>query len=205
MSKIKITKQELKKQKDSLNRFRRYLPTLQLKKRQLQSQILKINQEIEEKTRQENSFKQQIANWAGLFACDNPIPDVLALEKIKVKIENIAGVDLPLFEAVEFKEKNYSLAETPLWVDFGLEAVKEMIKLKAEKIVLQEAARALEAELRITTQRVNLFEKIKIPKARENIRVIQIYLGERSTSEVIRGKIAKAKIEEKIRASQAGS
>ena len=38
---IKLTKNELKKQKDNLKQFQRYLPTLQLKKQQLQSVIMR--------------------------------------------------------------------------------------------------------------------------------------------------------------------
>ncbi len=52
-------------------------------------------------------------------------------------------------------------------------------------------------ELRITVQRIKLFEEIKIPEAKENIRVIQIFLGDLQTAEVVRGKIAKTKIERK--------
>jgi vacuolar-type H+-ATPase subunit D/Vma8 len=36
---IKLTKNELKSQKESLKMFKRYLPTLQLKKQQLQTEI----------------------------------------------------------------------------------------------------------------------------------------------------------------------
>ena len=46
---IKLTKNELKKQKENLKQFERYLPTLQLKKQQLQSVIMKIRTELEEK------------------------------------------------------------------------------------------------------------------------------------------------------------
>ena len=39
MAKIKLTKNELKVQKDALKMYQRYLPTLTLKKQQLQSEI----------------------------------------------------------------------------------------------------------------------------------------------------------------------
>ena len=39
MAKIKLTKNELKVQKDALKMYRRYLPTLTLKKQQLQAEI----------------------------------------------------------------------------------------------------------------------------------------------------------------------
>jgi V/A-type H+-transporting ATPase subunit D len=50
--------------------------------------------------------------------------------------------------------------------------------------------------LRISTQRVNLFEKIKIPEAKEAIRVIKIHIGDQMTNAVGRSKIVKNKIEE---------
>ena len=51
----------------------------------------------------------------------------------------------------------------------------------------------LSAELRTTSQRVNLFEKVKIPECKENIRKIGIMLGDLDTSAVARSKIAKKK------------
>ena len=49
MAKIKLTKGELKKQRDSLKQFRRYLPTLQLKKQQLQMKILEARTTLNQK------------------------------------------------------------------------------------------------------------------------------------------------------------
>jgi V/A-type H+-transporting ATPase subunit D len=49
--------------------------------------------------------------------------------------------------------------------------------------------------LRIVTQRVNLFEKVKIPESKENIRRINIYIGDQQTNSVGRSKIAKKKCE----------
>ena len=74
---------------------------------------------------------------------------------------------------------------------------KEQIKRKAELAVAREQLNILNDELRITIQRIKLFEEVKIPEAKENIRVIQIFLGDQLTAEVVRGKIAKAKIEKK--------
>ncbi|MGM0567955.1 MAG: V-type ATP synthase subunit D [Elusimicrobiota bacterium] len=197
MSKVKITKQELKKQKDSLARFERYLPTLQLKKKQLQRQIILVQNEINKLQKQREEDKNRILKWVDLFAQENPIKDVLSVETIETSEGSTAGVSFPVFERVEFKENDYDLLNTPLWVDFGIEAVKKIIIYKARGFVLNKQKEALEEELRITSQRVNLFEKVKIPESKENIRVIQIYLGERRTAAVVRGKIAKKKIKQK--------
>ncbi len=201
MSRVKITKQELKKQKDSLARFQRYLPTLQLKKKQLQRQIIKVHQDINRVAAEEDNFRKEIVEWVDLFSQENPIGELLSIEEIKIKKESIAGVDLPVFDRVQFKQVSCDSLKTPLWVDFGLEAVKNMINYRAQLIILHKQLDALKEELRITNQRVNLFEKVKIPEAEENIRVIQIYLGERDTAAVVRGKIAKTKVEAKREAT----
>jgi V/A-type H+-transporting ATPase subunit D len=185
----------LRKQKDSLARFRRYLPTLQLKKKQLQQQIVKAHQQIDKVSKEEEDFRNEVLNWIDLFAQQNLIGEVLNLKAIKIRQGNVAGVDLPIFDRVDFELKSYSLLKTPLWLDSGIEAVKKNINYKAELIVLHKQLDALKEELRLTNQRVNLFEKVKIPEAEENIRMIQIYLGERRTAAVVRGKIAKAKID----------
>ncbi len=57
----------------------------------------------------------------------------------------------------------------------------------------------MKQELRITTQRVNLFEKVKIPQAEEAIRRIKIFIGDQMTNAVGRSKIAKKKIESSLR------
>ena len=72
-----------------------------------------------------------------------------------------------------------------------------MLAAQAEVAVLQEQARLIREELTITTQRVNLFEKVKIPETKENIRVIRIYMGDQQTAAVVRGKISKKTIVEK--------
>lgn len=53
-------------------------------------------------------------------------------------------------------------------------------------------------EFRITSQRVNLFEKVMIPTAKANIKKINIYLGDQQTAAVVRGKIAKSSLIKKI-------
>ncbi len=119
------------------------------------------------------------------------------INHIKTETGNIAGVDIPIFLDVEFDEQPYDLWLMPLWVDKAIDVTRGTITLKAKLLICHRQLAVLKEELRITTQRVNLFEKIKIPEARENIRIIHIYLGDLQTAEVIRGKIAKAKIEKR--------
>jgi V/A-type H+-transporting ATPase subunit D len=192
MAKIKLTKNELKKQKDSLKMYQRYLPTLMLKKQQLQAEIrtteIRLRELRDEKERVNETFKSWIAVFGekGIFT-----PEILKITRIKTGHGNIAGVAIPLFEGAEFEIPPYDLVSTPLWLDLAVERLKKVFLLDLEARIVEEQCRLLNHELRVTTQRVNLFEKIKIPETRGNIKKIQVYLGDQQTAAVVRGKIAK--------------
>lgn len=199
MAKIKLTKGELKRQRDALKQFGRYLPTLQLKKQQLQLEILQQNTILQDVKQALTKKRQAIYLWAGLLSePQTEIKLFLKTEKIITHLKNIAGVDIPVFDAVVFGEKDYDLFLTPLWLDTAIQVLREMIILNKEILVRQEGVDILRQELRVTTQRVNLFEKVKIPLAQENIRLIKIYIGDQMANAVGRCKIAKRKIEELI-------
>ena len=204
MAKIKFTKGELKRQRDALKQFERYLPTLQLKKQQLQLEILQQNYILEEKKQSLLKKRQAIDLWIGLLtdAAIDLAPFLLPL-KIITHPKNIAGTDISIFEAVEFAAAEYDLFVTPLWTDAAIDALKAVIVLNREISVIEQGIMVLRQELRITTQRVNLFEKVKIPEAQENIRLIKIYIGDQMANAVGRCKIAKRKIEELVLAGEA--
>ena len=195
MAKFKLTKNEQKKQKDRLKMFSRYLPTLQLKKQQLQTEIRTIearaSEVFERKRRLEADFKEWIAVFGDSFELK---PEWIEIRSVRRGEGNIAGIRIPVFEGVDFVEPRYDLYLTPLWIDKAIVKMKEVIALDMEIKVLNEQIAVLGRELRTATQRVNLFEKVKIPETREIIKKISIYLGDQQTSEVVRGKIAKKKL-----------
>ena len=202
---IKLTKNELKKQKENLKQFERYLPTLQLKKQQLQSVIMKVKAELEEKKEERDRLVGDLEDWIAVFA-ENEIfeeekrlEQLVRPERVITKNENIAGVIVPAFEELTFQEIRYDVDDYPLWVDTAVFKLRDIATTDAIVSTLQKQTDLLEAELRTTAQRVNLFEKVKIPEAKENIRVIQVYLGDQQTASVVRGKISKKKLEEATR------
>ncbi len=193
---IKLTKNEAKKQKDSLKRFQRYLPTLILKKRQLQMVIRKVEEKVNEVEKKKARLEEMIQSWAGIFCENVGLENLVRINSVKKGIDNVAGVDIPVFSGIEIAIESYDLSTFPLWVDKAVSVLKDLISLDAEIDVLREGLLLLAGELRTTTQRVNLFEKVKIPEARENIRRINIYLGDQQTAAVVRGKMAKNKLVE---------
>lgn len=197
MAKVKLTKNEFKKQKDALKRYTRYLPTLELKKQQLLTEIRRIQDEILKLKKQYEDLKNQLRAWVDVFGEDVDITTLFSLKEIETETGNIAGSDIPLFKGISFEDEDYDLMEYPFWVDEGIETAKVFIALNAEIEILEKQQEIIQEELRITIQRINLFDKILIPETKENIRKIRIFLGDQQTASVVRGKIAKSKLEKK--------
>lgn len=196
MSKIKLTKGELKRQRDSLKQFRHYLPTLQLKKQQLQLKIAEAYKALTVKKKAMEAKQNAINQWAGVLADSRvDITPWITPKDIVIDSINITGSDVPVFKDITFQEAEYDYYSSPLWIDKGISAIKDLVTLQVEVQVIEKEIEILKKELRITTQRVNLFEKVKIPECIENIRVIRIYLGDQMANAVGISKVAKKKIE----------
>ncbi|MBM4149876.1 MAG: V-type ATP synthase subunit D [Lentisphaerae bacterium] len=192
MAKIKHTKNELKAQREALRRYERFLPMLQLKKQQLQAETQAIENRIAEKTAESDSRWNGLEQWAALFSEPVELDDIATLEDIRTEQGNIAGVAIPVFIGADIRRKELDLYSSPPWLDDAADTVAGLIALRAEIAILEEQKRLVQEELRTTAQRVNLFEKVKIPGCKENIRIIKIFLGDEQTAGVVRGKIAKA-------------
>ncbi len=193
MAKIKYTKSELKGQRDALRRFERFLPTLELKKQQLQLEARRVAAALEQNRAEDARLRAEIEAWMRLFAEPLPFHDWLRVREVRQAGGNIAGVAIPVLQEVVFERRLPDLQATPAWLDDGLEALERLARLRLARAVLETQARLLGEELRVTTQRVNLFENVKIPESREHIRVIRIVLGDQQTAAVARAKIAKRK------------
>ena len=199
---VKLTKNELKVQKDRLKQFQRSLPTLPLKKQQLQAVVMQVTAQLEQVARQRQAAVAGLDDWVAVFAENDSFPAEKRLgalirpRHVVCGEQNIAGVTVPVFQELSFEDIRYDVADYPLWVDTAAVRLREIARLDALEKTLRRQIELLERELRATAQRVNLFEKVKIPEAKENIRVIGIYLGDQQTSAVVRGKIAKKKLQE---------
>ena len=199
MAKIKFTKTELKSQQDALKQFVRFLPTLQLKKQQLQMEVRLSTEELERNLAEQKELVDRMSSFLELFSSDAEVAFFEGLVRVRRVLtgeENIAGIAIPTFDRVEFEPADWDLFDTEWYVDDAVQALKDAVSLREAYKVLEEQHRLLSAELRSTSQRVNLFEKVKIPECKENIRRLRIMLGDLDTSAVARSKIAKKKSQE---------
>lgn len=196
MAKIKLTKNEQKVQKDALKMYQRYLPTLTLKKQQLQTEIRTIDAKAKEVREKRKQLEKEFDEWISVFGESEAFkPGMVTVKNIKKGVGNIAGVVIPVYEGADFSRGDYDLYETPLWIDMAADRMEKALSLDLEADVLDEQVRLLSQELRTTTQRVNLFEKVKIPETKANIKKISVYLGDEQVAAVVRSKISKKKLQ----------
>ncbi len=175
--------------------YRRYLPTLTLKKQQLQTEIRAIEAAAQAVKGKKAALEKEFNAWIAVFGEEEAFPeDAVTVSNIRRGVGNIAGVAIPTYEGADFARGDYDLYETPLWVDIAANRMEQALSLDLEAEVLYEQVRLLQKELLSTTQRVNLFEKVKIPETLENIKKISVYMADLQVSAVVRSKISKKKI-----------
>jgi len=134
----------------------------------------------------------------------NTFFDALHVDEVEKTYENIAGIEIPIFQKVHFSPAKYFLYDTPLWWDNAMDALRDLGSLQQQIYVIMDKKKILEKELREVSIRVNLFEKILIPRTEANIQKIKIFLGDQQLAAVSQAKVAKTKIE-KNRKKQVGS
>ncbi len=196
MAKIKLTKNELKAQKDALKMYKRYLPTLTLKKQQLQSEIRTIDEKAKAVRAEKKALEEDFQKWIAVFGEKEAFkPGMVTVKNIRKGWGNIAGVKIPVYEGADFGRGDYDLYSTPLWIDMAADRMEKALELDLQAEVLDEQVRLLAKELRTTTQRVNLFEKVKIPETKANIKKIGVFLGDEQVAAVVRSKISKRKLQ----------
>ncbi len=196
--KIKLTRPELKRQRDALARFTRFLPMLKLKQQQLQFTVREVSAARREALDAVRAMRERIDPYRRVLR-DGAGLDVEAQaqpEQVRTTDRNVAGVHIGVFESVSFPAPVYSLFGTPPWVDRALADLRQSNELQAKADIVDRQYAILRAALTKIIQRVNLFEKVLVPQAAEAIRRIRIHLGEEQTAAVGRAKLAKSKLAE---------
>ncbi|MBU4254434.1 MAG: V-type ATP synthase subunit D [Acidobacteria bacterium] len=198
-AKIKMTRPELKKQRDVLSRYKRYLPMLKMKQQLLQAAVLAATRRLHEAETAVRRQEHKIIEYQAILTDPPGIAMTYLTKPLEVETSwtNIAGVKIPRMEMVIFPKALYSLFSTPPWVDSAVDDLRKLNRRRERAALIRIEINLIKKELTKIIQRINLFEKVMIPKAKEAIRTISIYLADEQTAGVGRAKIAKAKQREK--------
>jgi len=194
MAKLKLSKHELSEQQKQLKLYQRLLPSLDLKRRQLAMEVKKAQEEHTALQAAVNALETQIGEELPMLADKEfRLAGLVHLQSYNVIEQNMVGVKLPFLDSVECAVADYSRLSTPPWVDALVQRLKDATEQRLRAEIAAERLRILEIAVRRITQRVNLFEKILIPTAKQNIQKIRIYLGDAERASVIISKLAKKK------------
>ncbi len=196
VTQIKLTKNELRDQQFKLGQLQKYLPTLQLKKAMLQAEVNNAQTELDELTVEYEKIEKSVERFQSLLTDVDALNVFPALEikEVVKTYENIAGVDIPSFKQVVFHPPQYVLFDTGLWIDQAITELQSLSTARQKILVVEEKKKALEKELREVSIRVNLFEKIMIPRTLTNIKKIKVFLGDQQLAAVATSKVAKQKV-----------
>lgn len=193
-AKIALNKTALKQSRDKLGMYKRYLPSLDLKRQQLMLELQKARSETDAHLQEIEDRLVQAQDWIGLLAnTDIKVNGLVKVTGIDETEQNLLGVTLPLYLDTHFSVEGYSMLATPYWVDALIETLKEVAILRAKAAISAKRTATLEEAVRKITQRVNLFEKRLIPETNSDIRKIKIFLDDSDRASVIRAKFAKKK------------
>jgi V/A-type H+-transporting ATPase subunit D len=194
MPRLVLNKAELGRQRSALQTYRRFLPSLDLKRRQLlaernraRGEIRSLRALIEERMRAAGQDLPMLAD--GEIGLDG----LVAVDRIELGEENVVGVRLPVLARVETTVRPYGLLVRPHWVDRVAERLVDVVRLELEKGIAHDRLDRLDAAVVKVTQRVNLFDKVLIPRAEAHVRRIRIRLGDAERAAVVTAKIAKRK------------
>jgi V/A-type H+-transporting ATPase subunit D len=194
---LALNKSSLKQQRDQLKMFRRFLPSLDLKRQQLLQALKAARDELAEVMGQIEQLSEQLEDLFPLLGSSTiatrDVSSLVWIRSVKIEEENVLGSRLPVAREVAFEVRDYSTLVTPFWVDKLVADLEKLSELRVHQQVREERVRLLDYAVRKITQRVNLFEKVLIPRAEENIRRIVIFLSDEERAAVVRSKIAKGK------------
>ena len=194
MAKLKLSKHELHAQQEQLKLHKRLLPALDLKRRQLMMEVKSAQTDYAAALTAVETLETQIGNELPMLAdSEVHLAELVTLKDYRVVEQNVVGVKLPFLEQINCEVASYSLLATPPWIDTLVQRLKDATEQRIRAEVAAQRVAILEVAVRRITQRVNLFEKILIPTARQNIQKIRIYLGDAERASIVTAKLAKKK------------
>ncbi len=200
MAGVPLNRLGLKRERERLARFERFLPALRLRQQQIQLMLRKseaalggARERLDDATATFDAYRPVLGDRAGVN-----VPALAEPAEVRVGSTSVAGVRVPVLEAVVFEDVAYSLFATPPWVDRAIADLRTLARCRAEVDVLERQQGLLRRELTRVVQRVNLFEKVKIPQTRQRIQRIRVHLGDEMAAAVGRSKIAKGRLPDRV-------
>lgn len=194
MSKVSLSKSSLSQQMQLLKSYQQFLPSLDLKRKQLMAERARAQAERRSLGERLATARQRVAENLPMLANEElDLTALVRVERLELGRENVMGTWLPTLAALEIAARPYGYLSKPHWLEPLIEALRATARLRVEIDIAERRVALLEAAVRTVTQRVNLFDKVLIPRTRDHIKRIRVALSDAERAAVVRSKIAKRK------------
>lgn len=194
MAKLALNKSSLHRETRRLKAFRQFVPALDLKRKQILAARQASRRQLDEQRGRLEQIATEVRQQLPMLAQSQlQLNELVRVDGVEIEPVNLVGIELPQLVAVRLQRHQHSRLALPGWVDRALLLVEQRLQLELEARVEAERLRRLEAALRKTTQRLNLFDKVLIPRTEGHIRRIRIALSDAERAGVVRAKLAKNK------------
>ncbi|MFW5443214.1 MAG: V-type ATP synthase subunit D [Methylococcaceae bacterium] len=194
MAKLSFSKSALHKEGAQLKRYKQYLPSLDLKRQQLMAERNKAITRLAQTEEKIRLCYEVVKEQLPMLSNEHVnLDDLVTVKQVDLSQENVVGVNLPCLKNIEIQCKTYSFLSKPHWVDLFVIQLTQMLELQLHLKVDQQRVDVLQHAVKKVTQRLNLFDKVLIPRSQQNIRKIRIFLSDAERAAVVRAKITKQK------------
>jgi len=194
MARLQLSKSSLSREGANLKTYKQFLPSLDLKRQELMVQRAKAERALAQTKRNLEKIIRTMAEEIPMLSNEKvDLTDLVTLKKVDLGQENIMGAHLPLLNSVAVTVREYSFLAKPQWVEGVVLKLQELLRMQIQIQVEEQRLKLLNAAVRTITQRVNLFDKVLIPRAQKNIKRIKIYLSDTERAAVVNAKLAKNK------------
>lgn len=194
MTLLASNKSSLSKLQRQLQSYQQFLPALDLKRKQLLSALTTQEQLLLEQQQTLSTLRHTLTQQLALTQDMDKRPlDFLTLRDIVIEEVNFVGVMLPRLGQVKAEKRQAPYLCTPIWHEALLTILEAAAEAKIKIAVAEECQRRLHQALRKTTQRINLFERVLIPRAQQHMKKIHIVLSDNERAAVVAAKLAKRK------------
>lgn len=201
-----MNKGVLTQRRRDLEAYARVLPSLDLKRRQLAAML------VEERARRDAAARH-LTHRLGEMAQALPM---LAWSELPLEggwqvipphdalgeppQERCMGVTMPALVPPSWPEPPMAWPDQVAWWPELGQAVRELANQLHEIAQREQRIAAIDAALRQTVQRVNLFEQVLMPRARADIRAIRVFLADAERTAIVRAKQGRALVHRRMQA-----
>jgi len=192
MPRLSLSKSTLTQLTRQLKTYQNFLPSLDLKRRQLLAEQEKARRELRELTDRQETLRPMVEKQIPMLGYTHvEVRGIVRVTKTEIVDENVMGIHLPKLSGLEIKASEYPFLGKPHWVDRLVQLLKQAMEIRINRRVMERRLELLASAAKVISQRVNLFEKVLIPKTKADVQRIRVYLSDSERASIVRAKIAK--------------